>query len=54
MSFNKKQKSQWKDASDITDDQLKMLENFVKLVKFNYNILDFSSLKFFKDWLENE
>ena len=45
---------QWKKASEITEEHFMMLQNFVKLVKQNYKILDLPPLQFFKDWLEKE
>ena len=41
-------------AYGITQEKLKMLEEFINLLKFNYNLLDVSYLKFFKYWLVNE
>lgn len=41
-------------AYGVTQEKLKMLEEFTNLIKFNYSILDSSYLKFFKSWLVNE
>lgn len=41
-------------AYGIDEEKLQMLKGFVMLLKHDSNVLSFSCLKFFKDWLVNE
>ena len=54
MLSNKKKEMKGLQSYGITPEKLKMLEDFIDLVKFNYSILDNVHLKFLKIWLVND